>query len=109
MGSNHPTDDDGDDRNRRRNERVGTWLRGGPYEVLRVRADNVGGLKLELACDYALDVFPDDSRDDEYSEHWRLLRPGSHFVVSGCGIFGLGASVHPGASCGVSTLASAVV
>lgn len=72
----------------RRDERLAAWLVGAPYQVLQVRADGVGGFSLELAHGFALDVFPDVSLDGEYSEHWRLLRPGSHFVVSGSGLSG---------------------
>jgi hypothetical protein len=55
-------------------------------ESARMRS---GGIVLSLAGGFALAVFPDDSLDGKYSEHWRLLRPGdlsSHFVVSGSGI-----------------------
>lgn len=73
----------------RRDERIRDWLSARSYNVERVSADATGGIVLSLAGGFALDVFPDDSLDGEYSEHWRLLRPGdlsSHFVVSGSGI-----------------------
>jgi hypothetical protein len=43
---------------------------------------------LNLADAFALEVFPDDSLDDE---HWRLFQPSRdlrHFVVTGAGITG---------------------
>jgi hypothetical protein len=68
-------------------ERMNAWIERGPYEVLRVDADVVGGFSLGLAGGCALEVFPTSSRDDDYCEHWRLLRPDdSHCVVGGCGI-----------------------
>jgi hypothetical protein len=70
----------------RRDQRIAAWLRGAPFEVLRVHADEVGGCVIELAGRFTLDVFPEHSLDGEYSEHWRLLRPDSHCVVSGRGI-----------------------
>src|SRR5688572_24733441 len=54
--------------------------------VLSVTTDDVGGFSLALSEDYRLDVFPDDSSRDDYSEHWRLFEPASdkeHFVVPG--------------------------
>lgn len=73
----------------RRDERIRDWLSARSYGVERVSADATGGIVLSLAGGFALDVFPDDSLDGEYSEHWRLLRPGdlsSRFVVSGSGV-----------------------
>jgi hypothetical protein len=73
----------------RRDERIRDWLDARSHRVERVSADATGGIVLLLAGGFALDVFPDDSLDGEYCEHWRLLRPGdlsSHFVVSGSGI-----------------------
>ena len=73
----------------RRDERLRMWLEGRSYVVQRANADATGGFVLTLAEGFALDLFPDDSLDDEYSEHWRILRPDdleSHFVVSGSGI-----------------------
>ena len=52
--------------------------------VLSVTTDDVGGFSLALSHDYRLDVFPDDSSHDNYSEHWRLFEPRAdreHFVV----------------------------
>lgn len=73
----------------RRDQRIRDWLGRAPFVVDGLRADMFGGFSLLLEDGFALDVFPDDSLDGEYSEHWRLLRPdeaGSHFVVSGSGI-----------------------
>ena len=73
----------------RSDERIRQWLEAGPYEVERVSADTTGGIMLSFSRGFALDVFPDNSLDGEYSELWRLLRPGdlsSHFVVSGNGV-----------------------
>jgi len=52
--------------------------------VVSVATDDVGGFSLSLSHDFRLDVFPDGSTLDEYSEHWRLFKPasdGEHFVV----------------------------
>ena len=73
----------------RRDERIREWLQARSYEVERVSADATGGIVLSFATGFALDVFPDDSLDGEYDEHWRLLRPAdlsSHFVLRGGGI-----------------------
>jgi hypothetical protein len=56
--------------------------------VLSFTTDDVAGFSLALSGDYRLDVFPDDSNSDDYSEHWlwRLFAPASdrrHFVVPG--------------------------
>ena len=55
-------------------------------QVLSFTTDDVSGFSLALSGDYRLDVFPDDSSSDDYSEHWlwRLFAPASdreHFVV----------------------------
>jgi hypothetical protein len=55
-----------------------------PPEVLSFTTDDVGGFSLVLSDGYRLDVFPDDSSRDDYSEHWRLFVPASekeHFVI----------------------------
>ena len=57
--------------------------------VERVDSDEVGGLKIFLSQGYLLEVFPDTSEDDEYSEFWRLFKrkeDSSHFVVTGNGL-----------------------
>jgi hypothetical protein len=72
--------------------RMAAWLcehSSAPLQVVRVEADNVGGFKLRLDCDFVLEAFPASSRRGEYSEHWRLFRPLSearHFVVTGYGV-----------------------
>jgi len=57
-----------------------------PPVVEAVEADMVGGLRISLTQQCALEVFPDDSME---GEHWRLL-PNSlrrdHFVMTGKGI-----------------------
>lgn len=73
----------------RRDVRLRDWLGERSYDVERANADPAGGIVLALADGFALEVFPDDSLDGEYSERWRLFRPGeldSHFVVSGGGL-----------------------
>ncbi|HWL22436.1 hypothetical protein H7K20_18910 [Priestia aryabhattai] len=57
--------------------------------VERFESDEVGGLKIFLSQGYLLEVFPDTSEDDEYSEFWRLFNrkeDSPHFVVTGNGI-----------------------
>ncbi|WP_182006877.1 hypothetical protein [Priestia aryabhattai] len=57
--------------------------------VERFESDEVGGLKIFLSKGYSLEVFPDTSEDDEYSEFWRLFNrkeDSLHFVVTGNGI-----------------------
>jgi hypothetical protein len=58
-----------------------------PYLVQAIRADDFGGLTIELSQDRALMVFPDAS--DE-TECWRFFHLGEkdrpHFVVTGEGI-----------------------
>jgi hypothetical protein len=69
--------------------RLRDWLDERSYDVERANADPTGGIVLAFAGGFALDVFPDDSLDGEYSERWRLFRPDdldSHFVVSGGGL-----------------------
>ena len=56
--------------------------------VERVESDEVGGLKIFLSQGYLLEVFPNTSEDDEYSEFWRLFNrkeDSPHFVVTGNG------------------------
>jgi hypothetical protein len=67
-------------------ERIAAWLQDASYVVESIITDASGGLRLNFADAFALEVFPDDSLDDE---HWRLLRPSRdlpHFVVTGAGI-----------------------
>lgn len=48
----------------------------GRYPVVQhVTADGVGSICLVLSDDLRLEVFPDDTLGDEYSEYWRFLKP----------------------------------
>jgi hypothetical protein len=54
-----------------------------PPVVESVKADEVGGVRLVLSGEYALEIFPDHTLDDEY---WRLFEPQQnrqHFVIRG--------------------------
>jgi hypothetical protein len=55
--------------------------------VNNVVADNIGGVQISFTDSFAIDIFPDQSTNDEF---WRLLRPEDassyHFVVTGKGI-----------------------
>lgn len=54
--------------------------------VERVRGDNDGGARLELADHLSLELIP----GERAGEYWRFLRPGTnerHFVVSDAGIY----------------------
>ena len=56
--------------------------------VKSIEIDSVGGVKFQLAKEFEIDIFPDNSFADE---HWRFFRKGSdkdHFVLSGAGIEG---------------------
>jgi hypothetical protein len=53
--------------------------------VLQIDSDEIGGLNVLLSGGYKLEVFPDSSEDDEYSEHWRLFNrkeESAHFIVT---------------------------
>jgi hypothetical protein len=56
--------------------------------VTQVKADEVGGLCILLSTNVAIEVFPDSSAADEYSEYWRFFEPAietEHLVVrNGC-------------------------
>jgi len=57
--------------------------------VRKIESDEVGGLKVFFTEDYVLEVFPDTSDEDEYSEFWRFINfrnSSPHFVVTGFGI-----------------------
>jgi hypothetical protein len=57
-----------------------------PLLVQAIRADDLGGLTIELSDHHRLVVFPDTSQDEEC---WRFFQPGvdlPHFVVTGQGI-----------------------
>ncbi|MFP3668711.1 MULTISPECIES: hypothetical protein [Priestia] len=77
--------------NNRFDERIEPFIENAKEHVTveRVEPDEVGGLKIFLSQGYLLEVFPDTSEDDEYSEFWRFFnrRENSpHFVVTGNGI-----------------------
>ncbi|MDC0706514.1 hypothetical protein [Priestia sp. AB] len=77
--------------NNRFDERIESFIENTKEHVAveRVKPDEVGGLKIFLSQGYLLEVFPDTSEDDEYSEFWRFFnrRENSpHFVVTGNGI-----------------------
>ncbi|NOT61761.1 MAG: hypothetical protein HOP19_16220 [Acidobacteria bacterium] len=71
--------------------RMDEWLAAfaGNYPVVtNVATDSVGGFSLFLSDDQMLEVFPDNSLTDEYSEYWRFFKHSSddkHFVFSGTG------------------------
>ncbi|MDC7722793.1 hypothetical protein [Priestia megaterium] len=76
--------------NNRFDERIESFIENTKEHVAveRVEPDEVGGLKIFLSQGYLLEVFPDTSEDDEYSEFWRFFnrRENSpHFVVTGNG------------------------
>jgi|SRR6478735_303055 len=77
--------------NNRFDERIESFIENAKEHVTveRVEPDEIGGLKIFLSQGYLLEVFPDTSEDDEYSEFWRFFnrRENSpHFVVTGNGI-----------------------
>ncbi|MHA7098568.1 hypothetical protein [Priestia aryabhattai] len=77
--------------NNRFDERIDSFIENAKEHVTveRVEPDEIGGLKIFLSQGYLLEVFPDTSEDDEYSEFWRFFnrRENSpHFVVTGNGI-----------------------
>jgi len=53
--------------------------------VKRINSDEIGVLKVFLSDGYVVEVFPDSSQDDEYSEFWRFFirkNDSPHFVVT---------------------------
>lgn len=58
----------------------------GEYGVVqKVRGDRFGGAEIRLTNDLTIEIFPNDTLDGEYDEHWRLLQPSrkfKHFVVT---------------------------
>lgn len=77
--------------NNRFDERIESFIENTKEHVAveRVEPDEVGGLKIFLSQGYLLEVFPDTSEDDEYSEFWRFFNQrenSPHFVVTGNGI-----------------------
>ena len=73
----------------RRDERLTAFFAqcGDAFPVVqRIEADRLGGLRIVLSGDVTLDLFPDDSLENE---HWRFFQPRSgekHFVVTGRGL-----------------------
>lgn len=58
------------------------------FIITAIEPDHLGGFKLQLGETHILEVFPNSSDDDEYSEFWRLFKrdgDSGHFVVSGEG------------------------
>ncbi|KQU24315.1 hypothetical protein ASG61_20560 [Bacillus sp. Leaf75] len=77
--------------NNRFDERIEYFIRSlkEPLTVESIDSDEFGGLKVILSNGFTLNVFPDISEDDEYSEFWRFFTRGKdsfHFVVAGNGI-----------------------
>ena len=72
--------------------RVKRFLRERPRaiaRVVRVYADDVGGLRVEMTKGMVLEVFPSDTLDGKGAEYWRFFRPSQnlpHFVVTNRGI-----------------------
>ena len=77
--------------NNRFDERIAAFINDieEKFIITAIEPDQLGGFKLQLGETYILEVFPNSSDDDEYSEFWRLFnRDGisEHFVVSGEGV-----------------------
>ncbi|MBZ5482522.1 hypothetical protein [Priestia aryabhattai] len=77
--------------NNRFDERIEYFIKSlkEPLTVESIDSDEIGGLKVTLSNGFTLNVFPDISEDDEYSEFWRFFTRGKdsfHFVVAGNGI-----------------------
>ncbi|UAT31064.1 hypothetical protein K7T73_01995 [Bacillus badius] len=77
--------------NNRFDERINSFLEDVQRHIIveSIDVDNVGGLTVSLSEGFVLEVFPDSSEEDEYSEFWRFFSrvDGSpHFVVAGNGI-----------------------
>lgn len=77
--------------NNRFDEKIKFFIEDGKGNLIveGIDSDVIGGFKVFLSDKSVLEVFPDHSRDDEYSEFWRFLnmKEGSpHFVVGGNGI-----------------------
>lgn len=76
--------------NNRFDERIKAFIKNNEQiKVLQIDSDEVGGLNIILSGGYKLEAFPDSSKDDEQSEHWRLFNRkenSPHFIVTGKGI-----------------------
>jgi len=70
----------------RRDERMDKFFSkcGNAYPIVyRVEGDRVGSLRIVMSGEVVLELFPDDSLEDEY---WRFFQPRSdekHFIVTG--------------------------
>ena len=89
----HDFDPDSDAAEVRCEVNIKAWLTkhaADPLRVEQVETDSLGGFRLRLTHGDVLEAVPVDSCRGEYSERWRLFRPGSegHFVVTGYGIEG---------------------
>jgi hypothetical protein len=72
----------------RRDKRIAELFQNEPRQFLvrEVQVGEAGSFTIILDEAYALDVFPDDSSNDE---HWRIFKPYAeepHFVVAGKGL-----------------------
>lgn len=80
----------GEQGNNRFDERIEIFIKNNKQlKVKQIDADNIGGLILTFSNGYLLQIFPDASGDDDYSEHWGFFsgkENGPHFVVTGKGI-----------------------
>jgi len=77
--------------NNRFDERIKSFLHAVQNRLIveKIDSDEIGGLKVFLSDNYVLEVFPDSSQDDEYSEFWRFFTRKDdipHFVVTANGI-----------------------
>lgn len=77
--------------NNRFDERIKSFIQDTKDRLIveRIDSDEIGGLKVFLSESHVLEVFPDSSEDDEYSEFWRFFTrkdDSPHFVVTGNGI-----------------------
>jgi hypothetical protein len=57
-----------------------------PVFVQAIRADDLGGLIIELSYNLTLTVFPDHSSDGECWRFFKLDSDLPHFVITGAGI-----------------------
>jgi hypothetical protein len=86
---NKPPDFEWDKAVNRRDERMAAFFAtcGNAFPVVqRVEADRLGSLRVVMSGEVTLEVFPDNSLEEE---HWRFFRPASdekHLVVTGRGL-----------------------
>ncbi|WP_338751107.1 hypothetical protein [Bacillus sp. FJAT-52991] len=58
----------------------------GKIYIILLNSDPLGGLRISFTDNISLEIFPDESTEEEF---WRIFTPGkldSHFVVTGLGI-----------------------